>query len=221
MMQIFVISSLVFIYACSMQDTDVVSPQNKSEDDPSAMAARVIPIETPLVFNNGFTLYYSYSVHEKRFIKSPDEGGPNATAILTHKTGHDYLLVVTETVPFPPFFIFRIMEIDVKITPSGEVMFSWPDNWLQINSFADPALTPHSGIVDQVLTDTGCIIHGPGINKGTVEYKGTFDGERLIAISHFMGDMVQPGTFLPWYGEIVDGPIKHEFLLELSVGVTD
>jgi len=219
--QIFILSSLVLFYACGMQDKDPVNPQTLPGENFSAMHARVIPIETPLVFNSGFTRYYAYSVLEKGFIKAPEEGGPNATAILTHVNGHDYELVVTETVPFPPFFTYRIMELDVKITPSGEVMFSWPQTWLEINSFADPTLTPHSGIVDQVLLHMGCTINGPGINKGTLNYRGTFDGERLIAISHFMGEMVQPGTFLPWFAEIVEGPIKIEFLLDLSVDVPD
>ena len=212
----FVSALLLFFCACEKQDMETLNPQ--TPDGPDALKSGASIIETPLEFT-GITRYTAYSVKEQRYIKSPDDGGPNVTALLTHKKGHDYLLVTTETIPFPPFFIFRIMEIDVKITPGGEVMFSWPENWLQVNSFADPNLTPHSGMIEQVKWDMGYVIHGPGINKGTLNYKGTFDGKRLLAISHFMGKQVQPGNFIPYFTDIVDGPIKVEFIMDLNVKV--
>jgi len=68
-----------------------------------------------------------------------------------------------------------------------------------------------TNIIGQVKSDMGYEITGPGINKGTVCFKGTFDGERLLALYYLIGKQVQPGNFTPWFTEIVDGPIKVEF----------
>ncbi len=201
------VSAIFLIFcACEKQKIESLSPQ--TQDGSYALKSGAHVIETPFEFS-GIARYYAYSVIENRFIKSPDEGGPAMTATLTHKQGHDYLLVTTETVPFLPF-PYRIMNIDVKITPGGVVTFSWPDEWIQIG-------TMHTDIIGQVKSDMGYEITGPGINKGTVDFKGTFDGERLLAISHFMGRQVQSGTFAPWFTDIVNGPIKVEFLFDLTV----
>ena len=213
---LFVLSSLMLICACEKEDPESLAPLDMTQNGSAVLKSGVPVIETPLEFT-GITRFTAYSVHEKRYIKSPDEGGPNVTAILTHKQGHEYLLGTTETIPFPPFFTFRVMEIHVKITPGGVVTFSWPEEWEQINSFADPTLTPHTDMIEQVKADMGYVIKGPGINKGTLIYKGYFDGERLFAASNFMGKQVQPGTFIPWFTEIVDGPIKVEFFIDLTV----
>ena len=201
------VSALLLIFcACEKQETESLSPQTL--DGTHALKSGVPIIETPLEFT-GIARYYAYSVKEKRYIKSPDEGGPDVTAVLTHKKGQDYLLVISETVPVLPF-PSRIMEIDVKITPGGVVTFSWPEEWIELGM-------PNSDMIEQIKEHMGYVIQGPGINKGTLNYKGTFDGERLIALSHFMGEQVQPGTFGEWFKEIVDGPIKVEFLFDLTV----
>ncbi len=109
------------------------------------------------------------------------------------------------------------MSIDVKITPGGQVMFSWPEEWMEVITFAVPTLTPHSNIVEQVKLDMGYIIHGAGINKGTVNYKGTFDGERLFAKSNFIGKRIQAGTFGPFISDEAKGPIRVEWFIDLTV----
>ena len=201
-------SALMLLCACEKQDPAGTDPQDMTQDGSLALKSGAPIIETPLELT-GISRFYAYSVIEDRFIKSPDEGGPDVSAVLTHKQGHDYLLVTTETVPMLPF-PYRIMHIDMKITPGGVVMFSWPDEWVQLQM-------PDADIVEQVKFDMGYEITGSGINKGTVNFKGTFDGERLVALSHFMGKQVQPGNFAPWFTEIVDGPIKVEFLFDLTV----
>ena len=68
----------------------------------------------------------------------------------------------------------------------------------------------------QVSMHTGYDLHGPGINKGTLDYKGSFDGESFFAKWHWAGKQLVPGTFGP-YIAMVDGLIKLEFSFELTV----
>ena len=151
-------------------------------------------------------MHVSYSILEKRVVV--DSNVP-ATAILTHIGGQSYVL---ETKEYHPFlgFVFREITIDLKITPSGRVMFCWPDEWLELDGL-------HTDITEQVKLHTGYNIQGPGINKGTLEYKGFFNGERLYAKAHFTGQQIQPGTFGDYIGQWVEGPVQFEFSLDLSV----
>ncbi|MEJ2115521.1 MAG: hypothetical protein P8X88_05615 [Gammaproteobacteria bacterium] len=105
------------------------------------------------------------------------------------------------------------MIIDVKITPGGKVKFSWPDEWWEL-----PGAHP-DGIAAQVALHTGYDLHGPGINNGTLDYKGSFDGARFFAKWHWTGKQLVPGTFGP-YIQLRDGTIKLEFSIDLTV-VTD
>ena len=210
---LFFLLSLLLLFTCDMQQ---VEPENIPQDGPVAMKAKALNNEMPIVFE-GITRFTAYSILEHRWIKDADSGGPNATAILSHISGHDYLLEITETLPFPPFAIYRKMSIEAKITPGGIVMFAWPEEWEQIPSFANPTLVPHTDIVGQIKSDMGYEIRGQGVNKGTINYKGTFNGEQLVANANFNAKQVQPGTFAPFFTEIVDGPIKVEFLLDLTV----
>ena len=95
-----------------------------------------------------------------------------ATAILTHTGGQSYVL---ETKEYHPFLglVFREMTITLKITPSGRVMFAWPDEWLELVGL-------HADITERVKLHTGYDIQGPGINKGILDYKGFLMGKDFM-----------------------------------------
>jgi len=188
----FVSALLLFFCACEKQDMETLSPQTQDESDALKSGASII--ETPLELS-GFMHFYVYAVKEDHLVV--DSKLP-MVATLTHKKGHDYLLVTSETIPAPPYFTYRKMEIDLISVP--------------------PVLTPflHTNMAEQVKEHTGYDLHGPGINKGTLDYKGSFDGESFFAKWHWAGKQLVPGTFGP-YIAMVDGLIKLEFSFELTV----
>jgi len=204
---------LLFFCACEKQDMETFSPP--TPDGTDALKSGASTIETPLELS-GVMHFYVYAVKEDHLVV--DSKLP-MTATLTHEGGQNYLLVTTETTPGPPHITYREMEIDVKITPGGQVKFSWPDEWMEIDIISKPpVLTPflHTDMAEQVKEHTGYDLHGPGINKGTLDYKGFFDGEEFFAKWHWAGKQLVPGTFGS-YIAMVDGLIKLEFSFELTV----
>ena len=86
-------------------------------------------------------------------------------------------------------------------------MFSWPEEWLEYGEV-------QSGLLDIFKLQLGYEVFGPGISKGTINYKGFFDDNRLFVSAHFLGKQVQPGT-LYYYQEMVEGTIKLKYSMDL------
>jgi len=202
---------LMFFCACEKQDLETLNPQ--TTNGLAALKSGSSIIESPLELS-GVMHFYVYAVKEDHLVvdsKLPME------AILTHNGGQNYTLDTKEHTPPQspmPGILYRTMSIDVKITPGGQVKFSWPDpgpdTWWEL-----PVAHP-DGMAAQVSMHTGYDLHGPGINKGTLDYKGFFDGEEFFAKWHWAGKQLQPGEFGP-YKVLVDGLIKLEFSFELTV----
>jgi hypothetical protein len=63
---------------------------------------------------------------------------------------------------------------------------------------------------------TGMEISGQGINKNTLIYMGSFDGEKLFADMHFVGQQTVPGA-MTFFAELVDGPVMINFMIDLTI----
>ena len=149
----------------------------------------------------GFSLFFVYAKMEKKLIV---DQALVAKATFTHVDGQNYLLETQEW--FGDLF-FREITFEVKMTPSGVLEFSWPDTWLEFGM--------EVGDVIAVFTEhTGYKASGPGVQQGTIIYKGTFDGENFNASIHLTAKQFMPGT-LPAYQEMVDGPIQLIFSFDL------
>ncbi len=197
---------IFFLFSCSKED----SPLTLMDENSDANLKKKDVLAGPVCFE-GTSNFDVYAVKEKRVIVDPDLMFLLVEAKLTHLDGQNYLLETKESMPLPDgsFMLFREISWDVKITPSGVVMFSWPDTWWELGTIRDDVL-------GQFLEHTGCIAHGPGIKKGTLNYKGYFDGTNFYAKTHFMGKQVNPTPVMPVYNNI-DGPAKFEFSFNLTV----
>ena len=133
-------------------------------------------------------------------------------ATLTMGTGQNFTLNTKEY--FGPT-LFREITFKGKITPSGVVSFSWPEEWLELGE-------PKSNLFGPFYLHTGCIPYGPGVNINqetwTMDYKGTFDGTSFNAKVQFLAKQEVLGT-IPFYAiaPIIEGPIQFEFTIELVV----
>lgn len=201
---------LLFIIGCTKQDIAPVSlNENLNEVNPKSLVT--VYDEVCLQGTSNFDVY---APKEGRVVVSPDAMFLTMEAVLTHVEGQNYLLTTTEYMPLPEGpMLYRIIEFEVKISASGVVMFSWPKTWWELGGNPDDVL-------GQLLDHTGCIVHGPGVNKGTLDYKGYFDGVNFYASTHFIGKQVQDPMMDVYAG--LDGPVKFEFSMTLNkVDCTD
>lgn len=166
----------------------------------------------------GFVYFPSYAVKEHRVIAPGEVFKFPSTATLEKVSDHDYILVVTAVGPTETFLV----TYDVKITPSGVISFIWPETYEAYVYALDMWFTIDVVITDTITLHEGSIIHGPGINRGTVNYKGKFDGSQFFAASHFTAKQIEFGTNYfyqpPYLDELIQGPIKVGFaIMDLDV----
>ena len=119
-----------------------------------------------------------------------------------------FVLNTEENVPGLDW-VYRKVSFSGKITPSGELKFSWPEKWFEL--FAE-----RTDILSQVREHTGMELSGQGINKNTLIYMGSFRNGKFFADMHIMGIQKVPGT-MDFFKEIVDGPVLINFMIDLEV----
>lgn len=195
---------LLFIIGCTKQDIAPVSlNENLNEVNPKSLVT--VYDEVCLKGTSNFDVY---APKEGRVVVSPDEMFLLMEATLKHIEGQNYLLTTTEIMP-PPMgpFLYRIIKWDVKISAGGVVKFSWPETWFELG-------TDRGDVFGQLLDHTGCIVTGPGVNKGTIDYNGYFDGVNFYAAMHLTGKQVQDPMMDVYAG--LDGPVKFEFSMTLN-----
>lgn len=143
----------------------------------------------------GLALYKTWKVGSGEVIQ--DVGLP-CTAILEILENHDIIFTFTE-LPKPTIACFG------KISESGVLSFKYP--------------TPVAwglNITDIIRMHTCATIWGEGINKGTLVFKGDFDGIRFNATAKFMAriDVPCPDGML---GGPIDGNLHYTFGYDLTV----
>jgi len=207
---LFVLS--LFVIGCTKQDIPQVSlDENLKEMNVKSneMNSKGLVTVYDEVCLKGTSTFDVYAPKEGRVVVSPAEMFLFMEATLKHVEGQNYLLTTTESMPLEngERMLYRIIEFEVKISAGGVVMFSWPKTWWELGENPDDVL-------GQLLNHTGCIATGPGVNKGTLDYKGNFDGVNFSASTHFIGKQVQDPA-MPVYAGI-DGPVKFVFSMILN-----
>jgi hypothetical protein len=203
---LFCIAVICLLIGCSKSDQFSgveLNVTNLNEMSPKSLVA-----VKDVVCLEGTSNFDVYAPKEGRVVVSPDEMFLIMEAKLTHVEGQNYLLKTTETMP-PPVgpFLYRKIEWNVKISAGGVVKFSWPKSWWELGE-------THQDVLGQMLTHTGCIFTGPGVNKGTIDYNGYFDGVNFYAAMHLTGQQVQE-PLMDVYAGII-GPVKFVVSMTLS-----
>ena len=103
----------------------------------------------------------------------------------------------------------REVSFEGTIQPSGRLIFTWPETWFEMGE-------PKTDVISQISEHTGCVLHGPGVNKHTLNYKGFFDGEKFFAEMNLTGLQEAPGT-LPFFTDVFEGPIAIKFMIDLEL----
>lgn len=205
---------LVFlVLSCTNDESEIIDQfENELNNKGIELSNKVImdklnyPIEL-----EGFVSFPSYAIKEHRVIAPGDIYKFPTTATLTKVDGQNYILKGIAISPDGNIYV----EFDVKMTPDGVVSFAWPETYM-INQ------TTFHDITSIISYHDGTIMHGPGINKSTVNFKGKFDGTKFQAASHFMGKQVEFGSTYfyseAYLGHLVEGPISMGFsIFDLKV----
>lgn len=206
---------LMMLLAVSCSKEEILPPMEEELSDAVLKGAKGQPfVELNL---SGETHFPSYAVKEHRVISPYDMNKLVCKARLTHLGGQNYVLTTEE---YMDMLLLRKVIFEVKMTPSGAFKFYWPETWEELD-FATFVFGPSSmDLITQMHLHTGCVMYGgAGINKGTIMYKGKFDGTNFKAYANFMGKQDMVGMIAPFYtGEpLIEGPVQFEFSIELVV----
>lgn len=214
-LMILVLSTLLIsLNGCTKQNID--PPGSKNELNDINMKSLVVREGT--VTLQGFMRWYVYAKKEHKLIVDPAMMYTMCTAELTFTGDQNFVLNTSEVVDMGNGpFLFRQISFKGKMSPGGELKFTWPETWLEFNGGPDLEPTPYPNLVAQVRAHTGYVLSGPGVNKGTMNYKGSFDGTKFFADCHANAFQLEPGNMGAPYDVVVDGPIIFSMLTELEV----
>jgi len=199
---------VMFLLAgCSTQDENPAPVTDDAVAELSDADAKKIDLPDEIIYLEGSAIFRLYKVKEHEALM---EGSIYATASLEHVDGKNYILRVQE---YMGDVLLRDTPFITTMTPSGalECIFPVP------SECRDPFdNTLFDNPVDQLEYTTGFKLRGPGINEGTLIYKGKFVGENLFVSTHFMGLQEAFGT-IPIYQQVIEGPMQFYFAFDLTV----
>jgi len=210
-----VLSVLVIsLNGCTKQETDPLG----SNDELNEMRMKSLFVHEGTVTLQGFMRWYVYAKEEGKLIVDPALMFTQCEAELTFHDKQNFTLHTRETIPMEPPVLYREMTAVGKITPGGALKFAWPETWMELNwATGELEPTPYADLVTQVGAHTGYELSGPGVNKGTVNYNGFFDGTSFFADCHVNAFQLVPGPTGTPYAELVAGPIIFSMITELQV----
>lgn len=200
------LSSMMFLllmaFGCSTENTDPVIPSEdispEATEDATAMISHLRQVnQDGPIYLSGVQRYYTYAVKMKEVLQGGDgDPGVNCVAELKFLDGQNMQLALTEW-PGEPWE--RTSNFIGKMTPSGQVKFT----------FVEP------GIIDVIEMHSGCEVYGgPGVNQNNLVYKGSFDGERLVATAPFY---TKCEVFPYPEPTPVEGPVHWKWTIDLTV----
>jgi len=202
---------LISLNGCTKQETDPAGFNDEVND----MNVKSLVIHEGTVNLQGFMRWYVYAKMEHKLIVDPAMMYTLCTAELTFIDEQNFTLHTTEIIP--PSLLFREITFKGKMTPGGALKYSWPETWLELQPSGLLEPVPFANAPEQLYAHTGYEISGPGVNKGTLNFKGFFDGASFYAESHVNAFQVVPGPSGTPYADLVDGPIIFSMLTELLV----
>jgi hypothetical protein len=198
---------LMFIIGCSKQD---ITPVSFNENLNEMIMKNLVSREGTISLQ-GFTRFAFYAGKEGRYIT--DGYTLNfliCSAELTFGDNQSFVLNTKEYMPLETGpALYRELSFNGKMTPSGELKFTWPEKWIELGE-------ERSDVLGQFKEHTGCVLSGQGNIENFLRYKGNFDGEKLFAENHAVAFQEAPGI-LPFFMVVVDGPILIHFMIDLEV----
>jgi len=214
-LMILVLSTLLISFSgCTKQETDPMG----SNDELNDVNMKSLVMHEGTVNLQGFMRWYVYAKMEHKLIVDPELMFTLCEAELTFYDNQNFALHTRETIPMDPPVLYREMTAVGKITPGGSLKFTWPETWMELNwATGELEPTPYADLVTQVGAHTGYELFGPGVNKGTVNYNGFFDGTRFFADCRVNAFQLVPGPVGTPYEELVSGPIIFSMITELQV----
>ncbi len=210
-----VLSILLFsLNGCTKQETDPPG----SNDELNDVNMKSLIVREGTIALQGYMRWYVYAKAEHKLIVDPAMMFTLCEAELTFYDNQNFALHTKETIPLDPPVLYREMTAVGKITPGGSLKFTWPETWMELNwATMELEPTPYADLVTQVGAHTGYELFGPGVNKGTVNYTGYFDGTKFYADCHVNAFQLVPGPAGTPYEELVPGPIIFSMITELQV----
>ena len=160
----------------------------------------------------GLTLFDVYAKKEHMVLLDGTEWNLPCTAELVFTDKQTFVLNTTEW--WDVGEVFRRISFQGKMTPGGQLKFTWPSTWIELN-WTTMELEQRTNVLAQMRDHMGYELSGPGTNNNTLNYVGYFDGTRLFADFHVTGFQVEPGSMGGPYADIVQGPILVNFSIDL------
>lgn len=201
---------LISLNGCTKQETD---PVGFNELNDINMKSLVMHEGT--VNLQGFMRWYVYAKMEHKLIVDPAMMYTLCTAELTFIDEQSFTLHTTEIIP--PSLLFREITFEGKMTPGGALKYTWPETWLELQPSGLLEPVPFANAVEQINVHTGYELSGPGVNKGTLNFKGYFNGTKFYADCHVNAFQLVPGPVGTPYEELVSGPILFSMVTELQI----
>jgi hypothetical protein len=207
-------TSLAFVLlGCSDNSNSPVGPTSKTNS--SSALLKVVPRAEGTLALQGFVRWDVDGRKEHKVIVDPMDMYTLCAAELKFKDKKNFELRTKES--FDDGTLFREILFQGTMTPSGQLKFAWPETWLELNfETGNLENAAYPNVVAQVRAHTGYDISGPGVNKNTLNFVGSFDGNKFFADCHVVGFQEEPGMYPP-YDVVVEGPIAFSVSLELKV----
>jgi hypothetical protein len=193
---------MLIFTGCDMQNEEPVPVVTDASIEIGDTHAKKIEVPGGIIDLEGVVHFRLYLVKTNEWFMNATVP---ATATLEYVDGKNYILTMIEFIRNIPY--------QTTITPSGIVECIHP---VPFDCYDPFDMTLFNNPIDQLEYTTGFALSGPGLNKGTLIYKGKFDGEDLTASTHFTGIQVAYGT-APIYQQDYEGPLQFEFAWELTV----
>jgi hypothetical protein len=207
---------LVLIFGCTKKD---IVPTSLNEN-PNGMNLKSLAINKGTITLQGFMRWYVYAKEEHKLIVDPADMYTLCAAELSFTDKQNFVLNTTESFDNGDGTqtIFRKISFKGKMTPGGELKYTWPETWVEMNwETGELENTPYANVVAQIRAHTGYELSGPGVNKNTVNYTGFFDGTKFFADCHANALQQEPGEMGPPYDVVVVGPLIFSMSTELHV----
>jgi hypothetical protein len=197
-------------------DTPPVGPTSQSNS--SSTSSKVVPRTDGTIALQGLVRWDVYGRKEHKVIVDPMEMYTFCAAKLIFQDKQNFELSTKEYFDPDHTVLFREISFKGTMTPSGQLKFAWPETWREVSNWETMELepTPYPNVIAQIRAHTGYNLSGPGVNKNTVNFVGSFDGNKFFADCHTVGFQEEPGIMGPPYDVVVDGPIEFSMSIELK-----
>lgn len=201
----------IFFIGCTKQEEAPLS----INENLNVKSPKHLVIHEGTIQLKGITGFGFYATKGNTVLVGPYDNFLECKAELTFGDDQNFVLHTKEFFPGATDY-YREVSFNGKMTPSGQLMFSWPQTFIEMNMLTGEYDEVTDGVLPEMRLHTGCALSGQGINKNTLEYKGYFDGNKFFADMHIVGIQEVAGQ-LPFLSTFLGCPIMINFLIDLDV----